>query len=167
MSVYPAIAGELGLSDRQAGFLIGASVHDVAQAIGGGYAFSDAAGSYATSSSCRGWPCWRRLCCGQPDDWGGGHGEAKAPLWRRLSLPWFIAAFLATVALNSLLPCRRSSGASALRRLERPAAARCDGHGDALAHGPADGHGLARTVPVIAATLASFAASLGFAVTLL
>jgi hypothetical protein len=36
------------LSDQQAGFLIGASIHDVAQAIGGGYAFSDAAGSQAT-----------------------------------------------------------------------------------------------------------------------
>lgn len=41
MSVYPIIASYLDLSDQQAGFLIGASIHDVAQAIGGGYAFSD------------------------------------------------------------------------------------------------------------------------------
>ncbi|MCZ8172656.1 MAG: putative sulfate exporter family transporter, partial [Brevundimonas sp.] len=43
MSVYPVLAAELHLTDQQAGFLIGASIHDVAQAIGGGYAFSDAA----------------------------------------------------------------------------------------------------------------------------
>lgn len=48
MSLYPVLASMLHLTDRQAGFLIGASIHDVAQAIGGGYAFSDAAGSYAT-----------------------------------------------------------------------------------------------------------------------
>ena len=48
MSVYPALAAELHLTDQQAGFLIGASIHDVAQAIGGGYAFSDVAGGYAT-----------------------------------------------------------------------------------------------------------------------
>jgi len=39
MSLYPAIAGEFRLSDSQAGFLIGASVHDVAQAIGGGFTY--------------------------------------------------------------------------------------------------------------------------------
>ena len=44
----PVLATELGLNDTQAGFLIGASIHDVAQAIGGGYAFSDAAGASAT-----------------------------------------------------------------------------------------------------------------------
>lgn len=48
MSVYPMLAHELALSDAQAGFLIGASIHDVAQAIGGGYAFSNVAGQYAT-----------------------------------------------------------------------------------------------------------------------
>lgn len=48
MSLYPVLASELGLSEAQAGFLIGASIHDVAQAIGGGYTYSDAAGGEAT-----------------------------------------------------------------------------------------------------------------------
>ena len=48
MSLYPILAEYLHLTDSQAGFLIGASIHDVAQAIGGGYAFSEPAGSYAT-----------------------------------------------------------------------------------------------------------------------
>ncbi len=37
MSLYPILAAEIGLTDTQAGFLIGASIHDVAQAIGGGF----------------------------------------------------------------------------------------------------------------------------------
>src|SRR3546814_501119 len=49
MTLYPVLAAQLGLSDAQAGFLIGASVHDVAQAIGGGFSFSMPAGEVATS----------------------------------------------------------------------------------------------------------------------
>ena len=48
MSIYPVIAAQIGFDDAQAGFVIGASVHDVAQAIGGGYSFSDSAGQNAT-----------------------------------------------------------------------------------------------------------------------
>src|SRR3546814_7573615 len=40
MTLYPVLAAQIGLSDMQAGFLIGASIHDVAQAIGGGFSFS-------------------------------------------------------------------------------------------------------------------------------
>src|SRR3546814_17964292 len=48
MTLYPVLAAQMGLSDTQAGFLIGASVHDVAQAIGGGFSFSQKAGEVAT-----------------------------------------------------------------------------------------------------------------------
>ena len=48
MTFYPILADMLKLSDRQSAFLIGASIHDVAQAIGAGYAVSDAAGIEAT-----------------------------------------------------------------------------------------------------------------------
>jgi len=44
MFFYPLIAHAVGLSDRQAGLMLGASIHDVAQAIGAGYSFSDHAG---------------------------------------------------------------------------------------------------------------------------
>ncbi len=47
MLLYPLAAHAMGLSDVQAGFLIGASVHDVAQALGAGYAFSELAGDTA------------------------------------------------------------------------------------------------------------------------
>jgi len=48
MSTYPLIAHALSLSDRQAGFLMGASIHDVAQALGAGYSYSPEAGQTAT-----------------------------------------------------------------------------------------------------------------------
>jgi uncharacterized membrane protein YadS len=32
-----------------------------------------------------------------------GQGGEKLPIWRRLAMPWFITAFLATVLLNSFV----------------------------------------------------------------
>nr|WP_310522383.1 putative sulfate exporter family transporter [Polymorphobacter sp.] len=48
MVLYPAVAHALDFSDAQAGYFLGGSVHDVAQALGSGYAFSPAAGETAT-----------------------------------------------------------------------------------------------------------------------
>jgi uncharacterized integral membrane protein (TIGR00698 family) len=45
---YPILAHQLHLSDAHAGFMLGASIHDVAQAIGAGYVFSEGAGQIAT-----------------------------------------------------------------------------------------------------------------------
>jgi uncharacterized integral membrane protein (TIGR00698 family) len=44
MIKYPILAHELALTDRQAGFLMGTAIHDVAQALGAGYSFSTEAG---------------------------------------------------------------------------------------------------------------------------
>lgn len=102
MSTYPLLAAELGLNDSQAGFLIGASIHDVAQAIGGGYAFSDIAGSHATIVKLA------RVALLAPivaliglfitpaNSTGGGW-------WKRLTLPWFIVAFIGVLTINSLV----------------------------------------------------------------
>lgn len=104
MSFYPIIADLLHLSDRQAGFLIGASIHDVAQAIGGGFAFSDEAGAYATIVKLARVALLApvvalvSLLFTAPDSSG-----ASLPIWRRLAMPWFITAFLATVILNSVV----------------------------------------------------------------
>jgi len=48
MVAYPLLFAALGLSDAQAGFLIGATIHDVAQVVGAGYSISDEAGAVAT-----------------------------------------------------------------------------------------------------------------------
>lgn len=104
MAVYPVIAAQIGLDDRAAGFLIGASVHDVAQAIGGGYSFSDAAGAEATIVKLA------RVTLLAPavllvSLWIGsaGQGGAGATPLRRLALPWFILGFLALVTVNSFV----------------------------------------------------------------
>lgn len=103
MSTYPVLAEMLGLSDRQAGFLIGASVHDVAQAIGGGYSFSDEAGAGATVVKLA------RVALLAPIValvalWIGGPGSEQAkPAWQRITLPWFIVGFFLVLALNSLV----------------------------------------------------------------
>jgi uncharacterized integral membrane protein (TIGR00698 family) len=47
MFTYPILAGAIGLGDRPAGFMLGAAIHDVAQALGAGYAVSPEAGATA------------------------------------------------------------------------------------------------------------------------
>lgn len=48
MIVYPVLSALGGLNDAQSGFLIGATVHDVAQVVGAGYSISTEAGDMAT-----------------------------------------------------------------------------------------------------------------------
>lgn len=48
MISYPILFLGLGLNDLQSGFLIGATIHDVAQVVGAGYSISDEAGEVAT-----------------------------------------------------------------------------------------------------------------------
>jgi uncharacterized integral membrane protein (TIGR00698 family) len=47
MIVYPILFSALDLSDRQIGFLIGATIHDVAQVVGAGYSVSEETGDLA------------------------------------------------------------------------------------------------------------------------
>lgn len=104
MAVYPVIASQIGLDDRAAGFLIGASVHDVAQAIGGGYSYSDTAGGEATIVKLA------RVTLLAPvvllvSFWIGSAGspDGQGASMRRLALPWFIVGFGLLVAINSLV----------------------------------------------------------------
>jgi len=48
MVTYPALFSALGLGEVESGFLIGATIHDVAQVVGAGYSISDEAGVIAT-----------------------------------------------------------------------------------------------------------------------
>jgi uncharacterized integral membrane protein (TIGR00698 family) len=104
MSVYPALAAELHFSDEQAGFLVGASIHDVAQAIGGGYAFSNEAGTYATIVKLS------RVAMLAPivliaGIWLNAQRDKSAGIavWRRISVPGFIILFLLVLCANSFL----------------------------------------------------------------
>ena len=165
MTFYPVLATQFGLDDKSAGFMIGAAVHDVAQAIGGGYSYSDVAGVEATIVKLA------RVAMLAPivlviSLWIGGKQEGSdTSALRRIIPPWFILAFLALVVVNSLVSIPTSYAvissdvtkslllvaitATALR-------SRTDQIRDA---------GFAAFVPVFGATLASFLAA--FAVSLL
>ncbi len=170
MSVYPMLAAELHLSDRQAGFLIGASIHDVAQAIGGGYAFSDAAGSYATIVKLARVALLAPVVALASLALGNGDADnasSRSSFWRRLALPWFITAFFGVLALNSLITIPASLSQSALigskaLLLLAVTATAIRSRMDLLMQ-----MGWRATVPVITATCASFVAALLFAVVIL
>lgn len=168
MSVYPVLADQLGLTDSQAGFVIGASIHDVAQAIGGGYAFSNTAGMDATIVKLARVAllapivALASLFLPQP--------EAEAPrsgVWRRLTLPWFITAFLAVMTLNSLvgLPAPVHEWGLTISKAFLLLAVTATAMRMHL--GIVMGMGWRAAVPVLMATTVSFLAALGFALTLL
>ena len=102
MVAYPLAARHIGFSDLQAGFILGASIHDVAQSISAGFAFSAAAGGTATivklSRVALLAPAMLAFATLFPRE-----GEARS---RQGSLPWFVLGFLAIVGMNSagLLP---------------------------------------------------------------
>lgn len=99
MSVYPALAQLVGLSDRQAGFFLGASIHDVAQALGAGFSISDDAGETATIIKLTRVallaPALACVALAFPAE--------KGQIRTGVGIPWFVVGFFAIVALNSLL----------------------------------------------------------------
>lgn len=104
MVLYPALTQGLGLSEQQAGFFIGATVHDVAQVVGAGYSISKDAGDLATLVKLIrvamllpvivlvGWVTSRHLAA-QGD---GLNARQRPPL-----LPGFAVAFALLMAINS------------------------------------------------------------------
>ena len=100
MFAYPILSSVLSLSDQQAGFMLGASIHDVAQALGAGYAVSPEAGGTAAIVKLTRVallaPALAAVALYLPREGkSGGMGAV---------LPWFVIGFFAVAALNSLLP---------------------------------------------------------------
>lgn len=99
MVVYPLLFLSLGFSELQQGFLIGATIHDVAQVVGAGFSVSDSAGEMATIvklfrvAMLPGVLIAIVLVLRM---YGTRQGQGKIPL-----LPWFMVLFLALVALGS------------------------------------------------------------------
>lgn len=107
MTFYPLIANLLGLNDVQAGFLIGASVHDVAQAIGGGFSFSTEAGEVATivklSRVALLAPVLIILALVLKAD--SSADEKDPPKFNlKNGIPWFVVGFLLLAGFNSYQP---------------------------------------------------------------
>lgn len=97
MFLYPIFAHHLGLNDTQAGFMLGAAIHDVAQALGAGYSFSADAGEIAAIVKLT------RVALLAPvlaivALFFVGEGGRKA---RAAALPWFVIGFFLLAAVNS------------------------------------------------------------------
>ena len=161
---YPPLTRMLGFSDAQAGFLVGASIHDVAQAIGAGFAVSDAAGAQATVvkltrvALLAPLVTLAALWIARAEPLPEGVGRTRVPL-----LPGFILAFLTLVGVNSLvtLPADLAGHALTLSKtllLLAVTATAMRTRTDLLL-----GLGWRSVMPVLAATIASLAVALGFA----
>ena len=98
MIAYPLLAQLLGLDERATGFLIGATIHDVAQVVGAGYSVSPAAGDIATLVKLERVALLPVVLVGimlvTRDRTDGGRAAIR--------LPWFLVAFVALMAVNSL-----------------------------------------------------------------
>lgn len=98
MTLYPILAHQMELGDLQAGFMLGASIHDVAQSLGAGYAFSGPAGETATivklARVAMLAPAMLAVALFIPREPG-----AKISAY---VLPWFVVGFFGLVGVNSL-----------------------------------------------------------------
>lgn len=164
LATYPALTQLLSFSDAQAGFLVGASIHDVAQAIGAGFAVSDAAGAQATVVKLTRVALLAPLVTLAALWISRAHPVAASGTATHVPiLPGFILAFLALVGVNSLvtLPPEAASAALILSKtllLLAVTATAMRTRTDLLLK-----LGWRSAMPVLAATIASLTAALGFA----
>jgi uncharacterized integral membrane protein (TIGR00698 family) len=99
MSIYPVLAQSLNMTGHQAGWFVGASIHDVAQALGAGFSVSNEAGETATIVKLTRVallaPALAVVALAFPPE----PGQARSPI----GIPWFVGGFLLLGALNSLV----------------------------------------------------------------
>ena len=98
MILYPMLFAAFGMSEREAGFLIGATIHDVAQVVGAGYSISDVAGDAATVVKLLRVACLPVVLLVIVLATRGRGAGGKVPL-----LPWFMTLFVALSLLGSLV----------------------------------------------------------------
>lgn len=162
MSFYPALAHMLHLTDRQAGFLMGASIHDVAQSLGAGYSYSQEAGQTATVVKLTRVallaPTLALVAFAYPKD-----GEKRGS---GVGVPWFVLGFLALTALHSfvVLPAVVLSAVPKLATALLLVAVTSTGIRSPL--NLLLEQGWRSSLPVVAATIVSFLLSLGAALLL-
>lgn len=100
MVLYPLLFELAGFTEMQQGFLIGATIHDVAQVVGAGFSVSDRAGEIATLTKLfrvAMLPVVLIAVVLALRATGAGRGQGNIPL-----LPWFMVLFLILVALGSV-----------------------------------------------------------------
>ena len=97
MIAYPVLFRYLGLADVEIGYMIGATIHDVAQVVGAGYSVSDTAGDIATFTKLLRVALLPLVLL------------AVAVIFRKeaggtAGLPWFVIAFIVLMILRNFLP---------------------------------------------------------------
>lgn len=114
MVTYPILAHAMQLSDLKAGFMLGAAIHDVAQTLGAGYAYSPGAGDIAAIVKLTRVallaPVLAVVVLFFPGDAGAG-GKAKGP-----GVPWFVIGFFVVAGVHStgVIPPIVATGAETL-----------------------------------------------------
>ena len=98
MIVYPILTRFLGLNPQETGFFLGATIHDVAQVMGAGYAVSDTVGNTAALTK------MMRVAMLVPVSFliavALSHNHSEA-IDLRKSIPWFVVLFALFAAVNS------------------------------------------------------------------
>lgn len=163
MSVYPALATMLHLSDDQAGFLMGASIHDVAQALGAGYSYSPEAGATATVVKLTRVallaPALAVVAACYPRE----DGQAKSGI----GIPWFVIGFFVVCGLNSFIALPTMVTATAKPAATALLVLAVTATGIRSPLNLLLEQGWKASLPVIAATIVSFMLALGAAVILI
>jgi len=107
MVLYPALFRLLGLPDHDVGFLLGATIHDVAQVVGAGYSVSTVAGDTATITKLLRVallvPVVAALAFAYRAPAANGARQG-------LMLPWFLVAFVIFAALSSFGVVPKAAG---------------------------------------------------------
>ena len=118
MIVYPLVAGALGLGEFQTGIFLGATIHDVAQVVGAGFAVSDLAGETATTVKLIRVAMLAPFVLLLTLALRHTHAVPGAGLSRPPLVPGFVLAFIVLVIVNSLglLPGPVQDAAAALSK---------------------------------------------------
>lgn len=97
MVIYPVLFGALGLTEIEIGYLIGATIHDVAQVVGAGYSVGETAGDIATFTKLQRVALLPvvliLVALSYRREASGGVG-----------LPWFVVVFTVLMLLRNLVP---------------------------------------------------------------
>ncbi len=102
MISYPVVFGLFGFSDTAIGILLGATIHDVAQVVGAGYAVSDEAGDIATYIKLLRVAMLPGVVLILAISYGyAARKNGTAVASGRASFPWFAVAFAALLLVNS------------------------------------------------------------------
>ncbi|MEK6806370.1 MAG: putative sulfate exporter family transporter [Pseudomonadota bacterium] len=101
MVLYPILTGWLDLSHDAQGLFLGATIHDVAQVIGAGYGVGHDTGDVATLVKLFRVALLALVVIGVGLAFRARAEDIKAQQGRAPLIPWFLAIFIALVALNS------------------------------------------------------------------